>query len=372
MDDNTPLLMATPLYGTAEPETVTFDESAIPTVIAANAVTIGPVTGNRSHRDNSNGWYQGEGDALWPLRATPSVDYSAAQSDKPEEPVFRDVVFSVLFWIQFIAMIVAGFTIAPEGYDMVDIAFIKQKIEEDPTTTSSDLQDFETFVSFLASYVQVYPERIFTYLLVPMFLVAFLIALVVTTKIIKPHPKAMVTFCLVGAFVDMAIIMIMMVINSRSFGGLIITGIILSVVAYYILSAWRLIPYSAVNLGVSLEGVHSNCGIYIVALVLSLLAFLWTFYWGYVLVGTMIYVGETQCPGQSDDDDDCGPQGWTFLAMLLSFYWTSQVISVSLSGFLDHHDKFNSASLCFPVLFVNANTEYDSSNRSRSHGNLVL
>ena len=87
----------------------------------------------------------------------------------------------------------------------------------------------------------------------------------------------------------------------------------------------------AVNLGVSLEGVQSNCGIYILALFLAKVAFFWAFFWGYVMVGTMYYIGETMCPGM-DDDDDCAPQGPMFLFLLLSFYWTSQVIMVSTNG----------------------------------------
>ena len=381
MDDSAPLLMATPLYGTAEPETVTFDETAIPTVVAATATAIGPV----AHTDHS-GSLGGEEDPLW-IRATPSADYSAAQSDKPEEPVYRDVAFAVIFWVQLIVMLVLGFTIAPKGYGMLDIAFIKKKMEEDPTTSSSDLQDFETFVSFMASYLQVYPERILMYLFYPTSLMAFFIALVVTTKIIRPHPHFMVTACLVGAFVDTAIIMLITVVNSRSIGALLLSIVVLSVVAYYIRASWRLIPYSAVNLGVSLDGIQANCGIYIVALFLAEIGFLWAFYWGYVLVGTMIYVGETQCPDASDDDD-CGPQGMAFLFMLLSFYWTIQVITVrtgqynlandhsrnprkgfGVSGNGVHHMRMSHLCFLSSVLCV---TEYDSSYRSRSHGHMVL
>lgn len=311
MEDSAPLLMATPLYGT-EAETVTFDEGTAPAIIPATAhVLIGETN---------------EDDPLL-VRATASADYSAAQSDKPDEPVYRDVPFAILFWLQLIVMLVLGIVVAPKGYSMINIADIKQKIEEDPTTSESDIEDFETFVTFVAQYAQVYPTRILFNLLYPTSIAAFLIALIIITKIIRPHPKFMITFCLVGAFVDTAIIMFFMVIGSRSLLALIMAIVILSVVAYYIRTAWRLIPHSAVNLGVSLEGIQSNCGTYIVAFFLAKLGFLWAFYWFFVMVGTMVYVGETQCPGMPDDED-CAPQGWTFLFLLLSFYWTIQVITV--------------------------------------------
>jgi hypothetical protein len=106
---------------------------------------------------------------------------------------------------------------------------------------------------------------------------------------------------------------------------------VLCVVAYYVGTAWRLIPYSAVNLRWALEGIRSNCGIYIVAFVIAKIGFIWIFFWFYTAVGTMVYIGETQCPGMTNDDD-CAPQGWTLLFLLLSFYWTIQVIIVSIQN----------------------------------------
>jgi len=318
MGDAAPLLTVTPLYGTAEPEIVTFDETQSPPITAAVAATVvSPANASAEEED----------DPLL-IQSRPSVDYSAAQSDKSEEPVYRDVPFAILFWVQFFALITLGCTIAPKGYSLLDIASIKEEIREDPSTTSSDLQNFETFVSFMASYLQVYPERILMYLFYPASLMAFLFALVVTTKLIRPHSRLMVALCLVGIFVDTAAIFLVGLITSFSIGGLIFAVVVLGATAYYVRAAWRLIPYSAVNLGVSLEGMQSNCGVYLVALCLAEAGFFFTAYWGYTLVGTMIYVGETQCSGNTDSDNDCAPQSWTFLLLLLSFYWTSQVITV--------------------------------------------
>ena len=121
-----PLLVATPLYGT-EPETVTFDEGAV-----LPAAVLGG----------------DENDPLF-LRASASADFSAAHSDKPEEPVFRDVPFAVLFWMQFIAMVALGCTIAPKGYEMVDFDKIKQMMESDPDSSASDVENFEGFIAFI-------------------------------------------------------------------------------------------------------------------------------------------------------------------------------------------------------------------------------
>jgi Plasma-membrane choline transporter len=314
-EDFTPLLVATPLYGATEPETVIFDESAVlptTTFVYDDRTVQEPLTSI---------------DPLMP-QATPTTvaDYSESYN-KPEEAVYRDVPFAILFWIQFAIMMFLGFHIAPKGYDMMDLDTIKQELAKDPDTSDIDVKNFETVVAFMATYLQTYPQRILTCLLYPTTFVAFLIALIITTKIIRPFPKFMVTFCLVGWFVHVCIFMGILLISSFSIISLTVAVGALAITAYYIRVSWRLIPHSAVNLGVSLEGVQANCGIYIVALCLAETGFMWVFYWLYTVVGTIIYIGETQCPN-SEDGDACGPQSGAFLFMVLSLYWTGQVITV--------------------------------------------
>ncbi|CAB9514801.1 Protein PNS1 [Seminavis robusta] len=311
MDDSAPLLVATPLYGTAQPETVIFDEAA---VLPATAIVDGSQSSNHV-----------QGDPLL-IRGALSADLTASFSDKQEEPVYRDVPFAILFWVQLIVVLTLGFTIAPKGYAMMDFEKIKAEIEKDPDTSASDIQDFETFVAFAATYLSVYPARIITYLLYPTTLVAFSMALFIVTTIIRPCSHFMVTLCLIGWFVDACILMGMMVISNPSPVSLMLAVGVLSVVAYYIRAAWRLIPYSAVNLRVSLQGVQSNCAIYIVALGLAEIGFLWVFFWFYVVCGTMLYIGQTQCPDMSTEDD-CDAQGPAFFFLFVSLLWTSQVIN---------------------------------------------
>lgn len=333
MDDTVPLLMASPLpYGT-EPETVTFDETAVPIIIPATAERIRLSSSSRSHNGQqpSSQQQQQQQEYYDPLllRASVSHDSSGAQSDKPQEPVYQDVIFALLFWLQLAAVIAVGYTLAPKGYEMLDFAAMDQKMREDPTTTSSDIQQFETFLTFIAQYARVYPGRMAPLLLIPTTISSFLIACLVITKIIRPYPKCMVTMCLLGAFVDTALVLAALVFASQSVGMLILSILILSIVAYYVGSVWRFIPYSAVNLGVSLEGIQSNFGIYIVAMFLVKIGVIWAIFWLYTLVGVEIYLGETMCPGMCNTGEDCGPQGLAMLLLLLSFYWTTQVITVS-------------------------------------------
>jgi hypothetical protein len=263
-----------------------------------------------------------------------------------------------------------GFRIAPKGYEMMDLDTIKQEMAKDPDTSEIDLQNFETVVRFMATYVQTYPQRILTYLLYPTTIVAFLIALIITTKIIRPFPKFMVTLCLLGWFIYIWLLMGALVISSFSIISVTVAVGVLAVTAYYIRASWRLVPHSAVNLGVSLEGVQANCGIYIVAMCLAEAGFLWVFYWFYSMVGTMIYVGETQCPNIGDDDA-CGPQGGAFLFMLLSLWWTGQVITVGvcMPGFYNTHLQ---GSRCHH-LFVNVYaSECHSGHGSWSYGYMVF
>ena len=314
-DDFTPLLVATPLYGATEPETVIFDESTIRPTTAF-------VYGQEPLQPTANI------DPLIP-RATPTIEEYSESINRPDGPVYRDVPFAILFLIQLGAMIFLGLHIAPKGYDMIDVDTIKMEMAKDSDTSEQDVQKFEAFVGFMATYLQTYPIRILTCLLCPTAIVAFLVSLTITTKILRPFPKFMVTLCLLGWFISLFILMGLFLLSSFSIISLTVAVGVLSVTAYYIRASWRLIPHSSVNLGVSLEGIQANCGIYIVALFLAEAGFTWTCYWFYTVVGTMIYIGETQCPNM-DDSDDCGPQGVAFLFMLLSAWWTSQVITVGV------------------------------------------
>ena len=233
MDDSTPFIVATPLYGAMEPETVTFDES---TILPAATATV--VVDDQQHHQSIHS----EDDPLL-IQATPSADFSAAHSDKVEEPVFRDVPFAILFWIQLAIVLVLGFTVAPKGYAMLDFDKIKEAMAKDPSTSETDLENFTTFVTFVANYATVYPKRILYYLLLPTGWLAFFLALFITAKLIRPFPKFMVTMSLVGWFIDCCIVLGLFVVSSPSIVSVSIAILILSVVAYYIRTAWRLIPY---------------------------------------------------------------------------------------------------------------------------------
>lgn len=352
MNDSVPLLRATPLYGTTttttasssaatatvEPQTVIYDESTLPQATLSQD----------SNNDNNN--YQYNNGIIQSSTGTddddenlPSSSFAAAILEnntnyKQEEgPIFRDLPFAILFWIQFIIMIFLGVKIAPKGYASIQWEDWENAIKNDPDTNEEEFEQFKEFLGAAASYIRVYPLRIFLGLLMPMAILAFFTALVLTTRIIRPHPKFMITLCLYGMLIDTIIVMAAITIASRNIIMAGISIIIISVTVYYVGIVWRLIPFSAVNLGVSLEGIRANCCIYNVAFALAKLGFFWMIYWIYVFAGVEMYVGTTYCPNlkiknanpeEELEDQSCPPQMFAFLLLLLSCYWTSQVINV--------------------------------------------
>jgi hypothetical protein len=122
----------------------------------------------------------------------------------------------------------------------------------------------------------------------------------------------------------------------------------LGIVTYYVCIVWKLIPFAAVNLNVSLKAISRNWGMYLVALLFSIVSFVWTVFWLYTTIGLLGYEtaeenskqhpsagAKTSHPSskgsshESDDFEEGGPQGITLVLLLISLYWTATVLLVS-------------------------------------------
>jgi Plasma-membrane choline transporter len=294
-------------YGTTAPHTVTMDDRQRP------------------------------GDEVTPLIAVSEVitgDYDAKEGD----PVYRDVPFAVLFLIHLCIMLWLGIFVAPAGYEkLADFNFtsIENEIRKDgdDSISDEDLRKMEAFAAEASDYLQVYPYRIVVNLVLPCLLISFLLAFVLTAAIIKPYTTPFVYSSLVGSIVGTAIMMISMAVASHSLPMYCLTGLSLLGVLYYVRLAWAMVPFAAVNLKVALTGITMNWGMYIIAFVFAQLGFLWNIYWVYVLIG-LASKEDSECleahPDVDFDSDTCSPPPFVILALLLSLYWTSTIIMVSL------------------------------------------
>jgi hypothetical protein len=268
---------------------------------------------------------------------------SMLEASAPSPPQFQDMFFGVLFWLHIAVMLYLGLSVAPRGYsDMkFDFASLEDEMRKgDDGMKEEDIQKFEEFVKQTTEYMQIYPARIIHYLVVPGCFVAFVIALGTTFFVLRPFPRTIVYGCLIGSFVTSAVLLLISIIMSKSLALSFMLFVAMLAVTYYIRLAWRMVPFAAVNLKIALRGMSQNWGIYIIACFITQFGLLWLVFWFYTVVGVFSY--QTQrCqaahPGANFDDitaddydDTCDPSSLAFFLFLLSLYWTSTVVMVSL------------------------------------------
>lgn len=252
-----------------------------------------------------------------------------------EAPRYQDVFFAFLFGLHLLLMLWLGTSVAPEGYSRMDLNWtkIEDEIRASDDVTEEDFEKFQAFLDAAGGFIQVYPERILGFLLLPSLLIAFIVAMLLTMLVIRPFSTEVVYASLVGSVIGTCLFMFSFLFNAASVPVFLLTGAALASVGYYVRIAWRMVPFAAVNLKVALEGIGSNWGMYIVAFVFAELGFAWNIYWFYTLVGvSALKNGECMSahPEATFDDDTCGPPPLVFLGFLLSLYWTSTVVMVSL------------------------------------------
>lgn len=271
------------------------------------------------------------GDEMSVLLADSDVIPSDFDAKDGGTPVFRDVPFAILFWIHLAVMFWMGESVAPQGYQELAKVNVTEAIEEeirkndDDAITVQTLSDAESFVWQVEVFVRVYGVRLLLYLVLPITIFAFLSAFLLMTVIIKPYTRLFVYSTLIGSIAIASLFLISTAVASNTLPMYAIAGVSLLGVFYYVALAWRMVPFAAVNLKVALTGINKNWGLYIIALLFSVVAEVWGNYWVYVAFGVFAQ-SASQCPA---DDDDCGPSFWILVGLLFSMFWTSTVIIVS-------------------------------------------
>ena len=94
---------------------------------------------------------------------------------------------------------------------------------------------------------------------------------------------------------------------------------------WYAYSAWHRIPFARANLVTATTAIKSNLGVMAVAFGMVVALVVWVFLWTLSMMG--VYMRTRTC----DDTGECneGATGQIVgLLLLLSFYWTSEVITV--------------------------------------------
>ena len=261
-----------------------------------------------------------------------------------EPPRFRDLPFLILYLVHlavmvFLALDYGSFT----TIDKIDynVSNWRNLIDDDQIATDQEWQQVESIVSEAEHWIAVYPPRILRYIIVPSAFVAYAISYLWTAVIIPSCPTIVVVSALLGslALAFTLTIAIGVAVGFNIFV-LLLGFLMMACVGYYLKLVWRLIPFAAVNLSVALQGISANCGMYLVAFAFSIVGFLWTLFWIYVVVGVMQAMDEsyeTQHPRpeymseqeytKAEQDDPL--RGFVFFGFLLSLYWTSKILLVS-------------------------------------------
>jgi hypothetical protein len=113
--------------------------------------------------------------------------------------------------------------------------------------------------------------------------------------------------------------------------GCVASTFVLAWSLWYARSVWQRIPFAAANLKTALTAVHTNGGLVLTAVGISLCINIWSLVW--MLAGLGVYVRSATC-----ENGVCASHmnGGVIMMFVLSFYWTAQVgkniLHVTVSG----------------------------------------
>jgi hypothetical protein len=347
-----PIVMATALPPESTFETVLIDDDLYPNFVAHETTPLVAVYSqsgsrrNESVNDNDLG---------------PSNEINIQDEEEEDEkigghpgPVFRDWVFAVLFYVQLIAVIYSGIVYSPQGYEKIDnimnYTFVREQIEIETADdmTPEDWEQFDTFVSQISDYISVYAIRILLWTLIPGALFALFLAHAMVIFVVPHFSTFVVKLSLLLPVPLLSVLIIVWIIASPTVGSLIVAFPLGIAVVYYVRFVWPMIPFAAVNLKVATIGINANMGTHLWAFISCILSVIWMLFWLYATFGIMSYLDD-KCAASSskagdglgdrvtrllssskmdESGEDCG-QGGIFFLLLLSGYWTFQVLMVS-------------------------------------------
>ena len=109
-------------------------------------------------------------------------------------------------------------------------------------------------------------------------------------------------------------------------GGAIMSLILCALCVWYTYSVWDRIPFAAVNMKTGISAIKTNIGVALYAYVSLVVMFIWTIWWSITFVST-IGLAELKEEGNDNENEEAEVDGLLTFLFLVSFYWTSQVIT---------------------------------------------
>jgi hypothetical protein len=260
-------------------------------------------------------------------------------------PEYRDVPFSILFFAHLAVMVWLAIDCGTFTVIQIDPNVTNWRttifVDDDNAPNDEEWHQFEKMVQDAEDWAAVYLKRILENVIIPSAFVAYGVSYILTALVIPSCPTAMVVSTLLGSLA-WTLALTIFILAASGFNNLLaflFCGAIMAAVVYYLRMVWRLIPFTAVNLQMALQGISANCGMYIVAFSFSIVGFAWTLLWIYIGVGVMQAMDgayEAEYPrregmskGEYTEEEQNDPlRGFVSFALLLSLYWTSKILFV--------------------------------------------
>jgi Plasma-membrane choline transporter len=266
-----------------------------------------------------------------------SIDYGPKPNyNNPTQ--FRDWPFAVVFWIHIAVILYVGITYSSAGYSRVAQDFnwtqMEQQIAESDDVSPEDLKQFESFMEDAFEWVQGYSDRILWYSKFPA-AIAAMIFVDITLTLIRPCTATVVTTALIGSMTLVVGGALAVFIAQPSIFGFLLTCLVVGAGSFFTCTVWPLRSFVSINLKVSLEGLAHNLGTYLWAIFFSYVCVAWVVFWFYTLFGLSFLIHircedrlhpEEKVHLEKDSEDDCNINGGIFLLLVLSLYWTTNVI----------------------------------------------
>eukprot|EP00339_Tiarina_fusa_P001279 CAMPEP_0117028272 /NCGR_PEP_ID=MMETSP0472-20121206/20571_1 /TAXON_ID=693140 ORGANISM="Tiarina fusus, Strain LIS" /NCGR_SAMPLE_ID=MMETSP0472 /ASSEMBLY_ACC=CAM_ASM_000603 /LENGTH=526 /DNA_ID=CAMNT_0004735713 /DNA_START=54 /DNA_END=1631 /DNA_ORIENTATION=- len=239
-----------------------------------------------------------------------SVDYEPGEVQAPS---CRDAIFAILFLIQ------AGVVFAFAGLGIYNLCNSGDWDTLPDTDLPDDLVHPTRVLLFLVSTVAAI--TVLSGALMMVLLSALAEMMIQVALVISPLT------CGLGAVVCLAM---------GNFIGAGMFALFASFGVFYAVRVWHRIPYAAANVTTAVQAIRANKGVLPTAYIVTFATTLWTLLWCFALgqIGVVHAEWMWECESSSQgvhdsEDEDCSlsTRGkWIFVAMLLSLFWTIQVL----------------------------------------------
>jgi hypothetical protein len=253
---------------------------------------------------------------------------------------YRDVLWAVLFYIQFVVIIGLAIAYIPQmqqivqsqlednannGYDdgsyRKSFRMLKTMMRRHLENGDYDEEDYDDEVNI---FINIFPY--------------YGIAFVGSILLIVLSMSLM--FNCAEILIKISLILNILMSLAAAIGSLLIASIELVllwsfatvVTLYYTCCVWKRIPFAAANLTTAVTAVQANIGLVFYSFISVLLVFAWAILWVTTFFAVTTVLGSESCDEYGQCSNTINGVAWFFL--LVSFYWTAGVITNVVYVFL--------------------------------------